>query len=325
LEAVLHTGFGLFVIFNFPSVENLAYGYLIGVSVFMTLFLTFFHFKIYRLRFNWNTSIWRKYLKMSWPLAFTGFFATIYSYIDSVMMGHWNMITETGWYNASYRIVTMAIIPASIIATSFFPALSKTFKETKEKFQKIWNYQMEIMLSLSIPLMIGGVVLAPRIINYIFDPTFSPSILALQILIIMAGIIYLYTTFYWALIIANQQKKTFLVGLIGAVVNIILNLILIPKYSLYGAAVATVITYFLMFFLFFVLISKFTTIKTINQDFLRNLFGAILCSSIMYFVISRPIVYNFHVLYSIVIGAGAYSICFYGYKKGINKLMKIKV
>ncbi|MFH1036855.1 MAG: oligosaccharide flippase family protein [Patescibacteria group bacterium] len=321
LEAILHAAFGFFIIFNFPSVVNLSYGFLASIIVFLTIFLIFFHFKIYNLRFHWNVSIWNKYLKMSWPLAFTGFFATIYTYIDSVMMGRWGMITETGWYNAAYRIVTATIIPGSIIATSFFPALSKAYKENKEKFQKIWNRQIEIMLSLAVPITVGGIILAPKIIDYIFGPTFSPSVLALQILILMTGIIYLYTIFYWILIVANRQKLTFWVGLTGAAVNIVLNLILIPKYSLYGAAAATIMAYFLMFFLFFAFTSKFTDVKTLNPDFFRNSLGIILCGAIMYFVISFPSVYSLPIIYSIPFGAAVFSACLYVYKKIMIKLI----
>lgn len=321
LEAVLHVSFGFLVIFNFPSVENLAYGYLISVLVFLTFFLTFFHFKFYRLHFSWNTLIWRKYLKMSWPLAFAAFFSAIYSQIDTVMMGSSGQITQTGWYNAAYRIVAVTIIPATVISTSFFPVLNKAFKETKEKFQEIWNYHIEIMISLSIPLMIGGIVLAPKIIEYIFDPTFSPSILAFKILILMAGITIIYVPFYHSLIVSNQQKKIFLVVLLGAIINVILNLILIPRFSLYGAASTTVVTWLLILFLTFKFTLKFTSIRPLNFKIALSFIGAIFSTIPMYFIISQPQIYHLHILFSILIGAGVYLIFLYGYKKVINKLI----
>ena len=111
---------------------------------------------------------------------------------------------------------------------------------------------MELMTVLSIPLVIGGVVLAPRIVDFMYGASFFPSILALQILMVMAGILLFYAGFYGILIVANHQKKLIWVTLFGAVANIILNLILIPKYSLYGAAVASVMTQLLIFFLLFI-------------------------------------------------------------------------
>ena len=72
-------------------------------------------------------------MKMSWPLALIGLFGVIYSSIDSVMLGYWNMFEETGWYNAAQKIVLTGLVPMGLIGASFYPALSKFSKESKEK------------------------------------------------------------------------------------------------------------------------------------------------------------------------------------------------
>jgi len=59
----------------------------------------------------------------------------------------------------------------------------------------------------------------------------------------------------------KPAKKLFWITLSGAIINVILNLILIPKYSLYGAAATTVATVILTFFLYFRFTSKFTPIR----------------------------------------------------------------
>ena len=99
------------------------------------------------------------------------------------------------------------------------------------------------MIILAIFVVIIGLVFSPYIINIFYGQLFSPAILALQILIIMAGLNYIYSPFYLVLVATNNQKKIFWISFIGAIINIILNIILIPYYSLYGAAVATLITY----------------------------------------------------------------------------------
>jgi len=309
-QTIIYTGFGFFVIFNFPSAINLAYGCLIAVLIYLFFLLLFFHFKIYPLYFNWNKLIWKKYLSMSWPLVFAGLFATIYSQIDTVMMGHLGQITQTGWYNAAYRIVGVTLIPMGLISTSFFPVLSKSFKESKEELQALWNYQMTIMIFLAFPIIVGGVVLAPKIIDFIYDQSYFPSIFAFQILVVMAGTIFLYNAFQQGLVVANQQKKIFWVVLLGAIINIILNLILIPKFSLYGAAISTVITNLLILFLLIKFILKFTAINPFNLKILTEFIIAIICSMIMYFVISSSLIYSLNVILTILVGGGFYLICF---------------
>ncbi len=240
-------------------------------------------------------------------------------------MGYFGQITETGWYNAAYRIVNITLLPMGLIAASFFPALSKfarpaknslpdKIKEAKENLQKVWSYDLEVMILLAIPLMVGGVTFAPKLIGFIYGQDFFSSILAFQILTIMAGIIFLYVPFYDVLTASVQQKKILWVSLSGAVINVILNLILIPKFSLYGAASATVVTHLLMFSLFFKFTSKFTLIRPLNFKILFSLIIVSFSSIVMYFVISNPLIYNLNVFLSIFIGFFVYCIAFLSFK-----------
>jgi len=323
------TAIGFFIIFNFPSVENLSYGYLFGSLVTLIFVLIFFHFKIFRLALSWNKTIWQKFLALSWPLALATAFVSIYTQIDSVMMGYLKQITQIGWYNAAYKIIGGFFILAGLISMSFFPALSKFFKESKEKLQKIWNYFMELMIFLAIPIVIGGITLAPRIIDFIYDPSFFPSgretILAFQILIIMTGVAFLSNPFNQILIAANQQKKLLWATFSGSAVNVILNLILIPKYSLYGAAATILVTHLLIFFLVFRFTLKFTPIRPLNLEFFFNFLSAILAVIPMYFVIIQPTIYHLNVILSVLIGTAIYLICFLMYKNLLNKLFISRV
>lgn len=309
-ETLVATGVGLFVLFYFPSVQNLSYSYLFAALVVLIFLLIFFHFKIQPISLSWDKLIWQRFLKMSWPLALVGALASIHNQIDSVMMGYLGQMTQTGWYNAAYRIIAVSLVPLGLISTSFFPVLSKTFGESKEKLQKVWNYYMEIIIFLGAPLIIGGITLAPGIINFVYDLSYTPSVLAFQILIIMAIIIFLYTPFSSLLVAAKLQEKLFWAVLGGAIINVILNLILIPKYSLYGAAFATVIAHSLIFFLLFKFILKFTSVNPLNTRLLLSFVLASLSSLLMYLVIIQPQIYHLHVLFSILIGAIVYFAAF---------------
>lgn len=319
-EALVVTGAGLFILFYFPSVENLSYSYLFAALITLIFILIFFHFKIQSISLSWDKSIWKRFLKMSWPLALVGVSASIHNQIDSVMMGYLGQITQTGWYNAAYRIVAVTLGPLGLISTSFFPVLSSVFKQSQEKLQRVWNYYIEIIIFLSVPLIIGGITLAPGIIDFIYDSSYLPSVFVFQILIVMAGIIFLYTPFYNLLIVFEQQDRFFWAVLFGAIINVVLNLILIPRFSLYGAAFATVITHFLIFSLLLKFTLKFTSIRPFNSGLLLSFITAFLSSFLMYFVINQPKIFHLHVLYLIILGTGIYFICFYGFKKTIKYL-----
>ena len=279
-------GLGFFVMFNFPSVANLSYAYVFSGAVALALLTLFFHLRVLPLSLSFDKSIWRPYLAMSWPLAFVAFAHTIFNRTDSVMLGAFGQMTETGWYNAAHRITDAALIPSLIIAASFFPVMSIAFSESERRLQRVWNYRMGIAVTLAIPLIAGGLALAPQIIDFVYGPSFAPSVLAFRILMAAAGVVFLVGPFSQALIVSNQQRRNFWIALSAALVNVILNLVLIPHYSLYGAAAATLTTMVLMLVLSCASMLRLTSVSPFNAELLRCVVVAALSVVPMYFVIS---------------------------------------
>ncbi len=334
-SAIMVTGLGFLVIFNFLSVENLSYAYLLAGAVSLIFILFIFHTKFLPLKLFWQKEVWRKFLSVSWPLALAGLFTTLYTYIDSTIMGHLNQITQTGWYNASYGLVNVALLPMGLVAGSFFPVLTKfalplkqgsveELKTAKVNLQKVWDLYFEIIILLAVPLMIGGIALASKIIGVIYGQGFLPSILAFQILIIMAGIIFLYRPFSEVLTASNQQKKILWAAVLGAIVSVILNLIFIPKFSLYGAAATAALTHLLIFSLLFKFTSRFTLIEPLKLKFLLTALAAFFSGGIMYLTISRPQIFNLHIAFSFLIGAAVYALILLILKK-IADVLRLKI
>lgn len=322
LQVLLVVGCGFFVIFNFPSVKNISYSYLFSSLIALIPFFLFFHFKVLSLRFSFKIDVWKKFLAMSWPLALISILGMLYSYIDSIMMGSWNLITETGWYNAALKIINVVFLPQSIICLVFYPTISRFAHNSKEMLQKVWDYQLKLLIFLGLPIVVGGIALSSKIIDFVYDSSFEPSVLALKILLIMSGIAFLCIPFGQILIAFNQQKKVFWAALAGGIINIILNLILIPKYSLYGAAVATVITYSLIFLLYLIFARKFISIKPFNFKIFITFIKVIIAAILMYFAISYPKIYELHVLFPVFIGAIIYFLSFFILEIITKKLAK---
>jgi O-antigen/teichoic acid export membrane protein len=307
LKAILITSIGFFIILNSPTIKNLSYSFLFSILIALIFTLLIFHFLIQHLGLKWEKTIWREFLISSYPLALTAICFSVYNYAGSVMMGHLGQITEAGWYNAAYKLIYTTIIPMTLISQSFFPVLSRFFKESKEKLQEVWNYYMELMIVLAIPLITGGIILAPRIINSVYNSSFNPAVFVFQILIVMAGVTFLCDPLEKVLIVVNHQKKIFYIAFSGAVTNVILNFILIPRYTLYGAAISTLITYFLLFVLLLIFTRYFTPIFPFNVKLTLVLIAVILATLGMSFIITKPILFNLNIAALIIIGILIYS------------------
>ena len=315
IQMVLMVSLGVFVLFRFPSPQNLSYAYIVSGAVSLLATIIFFNRKIFHLKLKWDTAVWKKYLRMSWPLALIGLFGIVYTSTDSIMLGYWNMFEEVGWYNAAQKVVLAGLIPMGLIGASFYPALSKFSKESKEKLQKVWDSELEIMIALALPLVVGGMVLAPKIIHSLYSIEFNPSILVFQILIGTAGLIFLYRPMYDIMIVLDKQTKAFWITMGGAVVNVVLNLVLIPKYSLYGAASATVITYVFVLLIIVLFIKKFTFIQFPVLRIVLTFFVSILSASFMYVVLKYLWTYN--IFFIILAGIAVYFSIFFIIRKYI--------
>ncbi|XOA42582.1 MAG: flippase [Candidatus Nealsonbacteria bacterium] len=323
-QAITVTGAGFFIIFNFPSAQNLSFSYLFATTLTLFFILLFFRFKFYPLKLSFNKAVWQNLLKMTWPLGLAGMFSGIYGNIGSIIMGNLGQITEAGWYNAAFKLVGITMLPINLISTSFFPVLSKFFKESKESLQKVWNYYIRIMIFFAVPLAVGGVTLAPKIIDFVYDPSYFPSISAFQILIVMVSFSFILIPFSQMLIISDHQKKNLWIAFAGAITNSVLGLILIPYYSLYGTAITILISTILMFFLFFIFSVRLTHINPISLDIIFHTIGVLIASALMYFIISCQSIYNLYILKSILIGVTTYLISFLGYKKLTSNFLSIR-
>jgi O-antigen/teichoic acid export membrane protein len=315
IQAVLVTGVGLFVISKFASVENLSLSYLFGGLFASIIVLFYFHFKIRPLKFSCQKSVWRKIFSMSWPLGLGTVFGSVSAVIGLLIMGYLNLITEVGLYGAAGKIVNVLFLPLAIIAQSFYPMLNKSFKKSKEVLQKVWNYQIELRMFILAPLVAGMIVLAPRIINLVYGSDFILSALVLQILIPGIGLIYFSGIFSQILVVINEQRKAVMVAFCGSIIAIILNLILIPKFSFYGVALCVFIVAIFNFLLLFRFTLKFAPLKPLSFKIVLNSIGYIFASILMFFVLSFPKIYNLNIFISILVGGLTYLTTVFIYKK----------
>lgn len=305
-EASLVLLFGFFVLSKYGSSVALSLAYLAAAvgAMFFAIFLL--ARKFFRIKFLFDKSLWKELIVLSWPLGVGAFFMNIYNSFDSTFMGFLSQISEVGWYNAAYKIIGFAIIPSSLICQSFYPALVIALKESKQAFSKIWDAELRVVILLALPLVIGGIILAPRIIDFAYDESFSPSILAFQILMLMAGVFFLCNCFNGVFVIFNQQKKFLWIKFWGAVSNVLLNIILIPAISLYGAAAARVSCQIVILILFIYTSFKAIPLKLFNWRFFYAAIKALICSVPMYFALKAPFFSGFHVVFSFFIGALVY-------------------
>ena len=318
IQSFLILGMGFILLKYIPSVETLGY-VLLGSTLLTILFvLTLFSIFIMPISLSFDFAVWKNFLKLSWPLGLAVAIGVILLRINSVMMGYLGQLTEVGWYNAAYRIVGIAIIFSALMLSSFFPALSKIFKESKERAEQIYNLYREITIAIAVPVVVSGIVLSSKIILFLYGASYLPAVLAFQILIGVAGINFLYNPYSMMFVVSNKQKAILIISSITVGINIVLNIILIPRYSLYGAAIATLISYLILLFITFEISRRFIPFNLVYRNLFKTLIISIFSTMMMIGIITIPYIFSLHILLLIALGIVIYlTILFFFIRVGL--------
>lgn len=201
----------------------------------------------------------RNLLKNALPLGFASIFFTIYLKIDSVMLSVMKGDAAVGWYAAAYNLTFHLSLLPTMFAVALFPAMSNLFKRSESTLIATFENSFRYVLIVMLPVVAGIIVLSDSIILTIYGTQYEKSISALQILSLALLFASMNSIFLFVLPSIDKQIVSTKITGVGAFSSIILNLILIPKFSFIGASVATVLTGAIMFFLNYYYISRFLT------------------------------------------------------------------
>ncbi len=148
---------------------------------------------------------------------------------------------QVGYYAAAYTLISLLANLGISYGMSLLPAMTRLGAGTPAERAQ-YHTALAQVFAVCLPVSVGGCLLAPAIIGLAFGEQYSPSVLALQILIWSIPL-SIFRNVPWSALISRERQDLLLRAVvIGAIVNVLLNITLIPAYGMLGAAVATVIT-----------------------------------------------------------------------------------
>lgn len=216
--------------------------YLISNALTLLFTMVLYFWKFPFPQFEINFDFWKPALKEALPYGLAGIFVTIYYSIDSVMLSFMVGNETVGWYNAAYKLVFVCLALYSVFTVAFFPVMSRFYTNSKESLKYTYERSFKYLLIISIPIALTVTLLASKIILIIYGPAYVNSIIALQILI--WTIIFMFLNGLSGLFLGSINRQIVVTKITGlsVVLNVALNIVLIPNYSYLGASIATVFT-----------------------------------------------------------------------------------
>ncbi|MBW2050435.1 MAG: flippase [Deltaproteobacteria bacterium] len=181
-------------------------------------------------------------LRDSWPLVLTGIFIGIYMRTDQVMIKYFMGDTAVGYYAVAVRLCEAWYFLPMAVVTSLFPAIVSARKADTPLYHRRLQNLYDLMTWLAVAIAVPMSFFSKDLIKLLFGAQYLESY-GILVLYVWTGVFVFQGVVRSKWIVAeNLQIYGFWFAFCSAVVNIALNLVLIPLMGLLGAALATVIS-----------------------------------------------------------------------------------
>ena len=277
--------------------QTVAYLITIAVALFIVLRKANLH------RLTWNWPFFVVIIKKSLPYALVTFLMACYYRIDSVMLERMlpdgNGAVQSGVYASAFRLMDTLAMIAYLFSVILLPLFSKMLKQ-REDVVPVVRTSFSLLTLFSVSAVVILYVYREPVIR-MFYPDIAESSVAVFRLIIFGLIPIAMTYLFGTLLTANGSMKVLnLIAVVGIVINVTVNLLLIPRMQACGSAVASFCTQFVVSALQFVLAMRIIGIPLKSLPWLRcGLFVALLVPAVWF----SPAILHVHVLWQLVISA----------------------
>ena len=289
-------------------------------------------FNFFRLRKYLDFSVIKelkpfKHLKPVLKIFVLNLIVSLYVNLNSIMLGFLKGPESVGLFTSATKITQLLLGLTSALGTVILPRLSNLIANNNyAEFNRLSNIATKFIFAVTLPLSVAVILLADNLILLLSGDAYSDAILTLQIISFIIFAIGLSGVF-GIQILYPQGKESIVIKstAIGAVINLLLNFILIPKFSHHGAAVATLLAEIGVTATMIFIGKGFIPVKWRDKEFVNYAIGTLLMGISVYTISSLRLSILLESTLSIVIGVVVYALYLMIVKDDIYKqLIRIK-
>jgi len=252
LLIVLFASFGM-------GLKTPVVAYLLASPLIFFIFLPFFFnmFPFFKYTVHITRELTKKLVLFGLPAVFNGLGDKILSYMDVLLLIYFVSLEQVGIYSAVIPTALLFLFFSRAITLVLFPLSSELWaKNESRRLSEIIGYIHKFLMALILPVMILLFVFADMFILLLFGEGFVSGALALRIIIVGMVFYNIAKINFSVLLGAGIPAKVTKILFFASIVNLVLNIILIPEYGIAGAAIGTSISYFAAFILSTVSLNK---------------------------------------------------------------------
>lgn len=276
---------GFFILTQNPTEIYLAWGYLIAITLgfLLSTIMAFDYLKKFRPYVNWE--LYKNYLNSSWPIALGTSLYLLLLFTDSIILSWYHPAFVVGLYNSAVKVNEFLVLIPTGIALAVLPIFVQSLNN-KEEIKRQIEFSLYLIYLTTLPIILGIFVLSKSFIALIFGKEYFLAHYGLKILIPSLLGQSIFMIFSQFLIAIDRRKELLIYEGFGFFLNLILNLIFIPRFSYLAAAFNTTISSYLV--LLFAVLSikryvKFNLFNGFNIPLFASLLMALFIWSLKFY------------------------------------------
>lgn len=241
-------------------------------------------------------------VRLTAPFAILSILGIFMTNIDAVIIGILGDRTMLGLFGSAQKLISVMYILPGFMSTSLLPVLSGLIsKKDTDTIKRILQVSSQTLFMVAIPIICGGILLSKDILVFLYGAQYVEATTVFQLLLVTLLWVFPGTLFAEIIIAENKQSVFLKTGIIGALINIVLDVILIPKYGINGSAVATIIAQAVVNTLFYLEVKKIYKDMTIPR--ITNLLIPSILMMLAIFVLR---IFKIHVIITIIVSGLIY-------------------
>jgi O-antigen/teichoic acid export membrane protein len=332
---IVSVGFMVYIVlFGIPEASDFGFYMLIFAGTFGALVTTLITNhqvkKITPLVYQFDFKLWKDVLAKSLPYGIALFLNTIYFRVDSIMLSLIRGSEEVALYGVAMKTLEQFTVLPLYFMNSVLPVLTREIEALNERYKMIIKQSFSFLSMLSVPMVVGILILASSATRLIADEKFASnyeigfygSDFALQILIFTVLFQFLNVLFAFVLIALNRQGKLLYINASCVIFNLLGNLLLIPVLGFRGAAITSVLSQFFVLICNYYFAKKYLPFKLDFKVFFKIVFSALVMGAFLLFgqEILFPIMGHLDILPLTLLGGLVYFLVLF-LTKAIDKSM----
>lgn len=193
-------------------------------------------------RLSARRDTWRPLLAAALPVGAALAVTEIYFRADTFIISLFRDYDEVGAYSLAYRVIELLAVLPAVVMTSVFPLLSRYLGRGGDRARASTAIDAagDVFLAVGVPIAAGGLVVAPQVVELVAGDGFGQAADPLRILLFAGALAGLSGLLGYALIAGGRQTSALRLALAALVVNLALNLALVPELGIDAAAAVAV-------------------------------------------------------------------------------------